>query len=102
VPRDLQVPALNDQPDHRPYGEASSRVIGILQGRLTQPWNGELQCFPRDRWEGEFVLARSCGFNAIELIAEASHNPANPIGGWQKAALRAFAADRRRRRDSVC
>ena len=54
-------------------------MIGILQGRLTQPWNEELQCFPRDGWEEEFSLAHRCGFNAIELIAEASHNPANPI-----------------------
>lgn len=53
--------------------------IGILQGRLTRPWNGELQCFPRGAWEREFLLARECRLDAIELIAEAQHNPDNPI-----------------------
>ena len=79
MPDGQDVRALNNQPDHHPFPEVPSRVIGILQGRLTRPWNGELQCFPRDGWEEEFFLARRCGFNAIELIAEASHNPANPI-----------------------
>jgi sugar phosphate isomerase/epimerase len=53
--------------------------IGILQGRLTPPWNGELQCFPRGAWEREFRLAQECGFDALELIAEAQYNAENPI-----------------------
>lgn len=59
--------------------QRASRHLGILQGRLTSPWNGELQCFPRGHWEDEFVLARECGFDSIELIAEADSNPDNPI-----------------------
>jgi L-ribulose-5-phosphate 3-epimerase len=55
------------------------RHLGILQGRLTTPWNGELQCFPRGHWEDEFFLARECGFDSIELVAEAINNPDNPI-----------------------
>jgi len=54
-------------------------VIGILQGRLTRPWNGKLQCFPREGWEAEFDLARKCGLEAIELFVETGHNPDNPV-----------------------
>jgi CMP-N,N'-diacetyllegionaminic acid synthase len=45
------------------------RQVGIIQGRLTIPWNGALQCFPSGRWAEEFTLAQGLGFNAIEVIA---------------------------------
>ena len=57
-------------------------MIGILQGRLTKPWNGRLQCFPKGAWEREFELARDCGFDALELFVETEHNSDNPC--WSK------------------
>lgn len=47
-----------------------NRPLGIVQGRLTVPWNGELQCFPRGAWAAEFRAARDLGFDAIEVIAD--------------------------------
>jgi sugar phosphate isomerase/epimerase len=61
-------------------------VIGILQGRLTKPWNGELQCFPKGAWEKEFELARACGFDELELFVEQQHNPENPC--WSREGRR--------------
>jgi L-ribulose-5-phosphate 3-epimerase len=81
--------AANGSPDRRSSPQISSSRIGILQGRLTQPWNGELQCFPRGRWEEEFSLARECGFGSIEFIAEAVHNPDNPV--WSTDGRRRIA-----------
>ncbi len=57
-------------------------MIGILQGRLTKPWNGRLQCFPRNAWEREFELAHECGFDALELFVETDYNADNPC--WSK------------------
>jgi len=42
--------------------------IGIMQGRLLPPIDGRLQAFPGKNWEDEFILARQCGLDAIELI----------------------------------
>ena len=53
-------------------------MLGILQGRLTKPWNGELQCFPKGAWEKEFELAHACGFDELELFVEQQHNADNP------------------------
>ena len=63
-------------------------MIGILQGRLTQPWNGQLQCFPRGAWEAEFFRARELGFDAIEVLVEAEYNPGNPVWDDGKERLR--------------
>lgn len=54
-------------------------MIGILQGRLKQTTNGELQCFPSLKWGEEFFLARDCGLECIELLFEAAYNPYNPL-----------------------
>ncbi|PIQ85382.1 MAG: hypothetical protein COV74_09285 [Candidatus Omnitrophica bacterium CG11_big_fil_rev_8_21_14_0_20_45_26] len=54
-------------------------TIGIIQGRLTLPHTGELQCFPADHWQKEFELAENCGFHAIELIFEKQKNTGNPL-----------------------
>ena len=35
--------------------------IGIMQGRLVPPTNNRFQCFPRERWADEFVLASQAG-----------------------------------------
>ncbi len=53
--------------------------FGCSQGRLIKPYNGELQCFPKDNWQEEFVIASDCGLNFVELLAERKHNFTNPI-----------------------
>ena len=53
--------------------------IGILQGRLTPSHNGKLQCFPKDNWQKEFELAKSCGFDSVELLFEETNHPKNPL-----------------------
>lgn len=53
--------------------------FGIVQGRLIQSPPGQLQWFPQDYWESEFFLAAALDINYIELVAERSHNPDNPI-----------------------
>jgi CMP-N,N'-diacetyllegionaminic acid synthase len=71
-------------------GGIEHRAVGILQGRLTEPWNGELQCFPRGAWATEFTTARDLGFDAIEVIADddAADNPLlSDAGAAQLAAV---------------
>jgi CMP-N-acetylneuraminic acid synthetase/sugar phosphate isomerase/epimerase len=58
---------------------AARPEFGIIQGRLTHAWNGQLQCFPRNNWPNEFVLAAKCGLRAIELVVDREHNPNNPL-----------------------
>lgn len=54
-------------------------MIGILQGRLMQTTNGQLQCFPSRNWREEFRLASECGLECMELLFEAVYNPLNPL-----------------------
>ena len=63
--------------------------LGCSQGRLILPYNGELQCFPKDNWIEEFELASSCSLNYIELLAERIHNPNNPI--WSEKGLNSLS-----------
>ncbi|MEV4362662.1 TIM barrel protein [Nonomuraea sp. NPDC049625] len=66
-----------------------SPPIGILQGRLTPSWNGELQCHPRDKWAQEFDSAASIGLDHIELLLERDPDPDNPLlSPAGRAALR--------------
>jgi len=53
--------------------------IGIVQGRLTQSPNGQLQWFPDDHWQEEFAIASENGFDFIELFAERTQNDRNPL-----------------------
>jgi len=53
--------------------------FGIIQGRLTQSPHGCLQWFPDKFWEDEFKAASLLGFSFIELIADISYNPKNPL-----------------------
>lgn len=53
--------------------------VGIMQGRLVPACNGELQRFPRGRWEEEFELAARCGLTNIELIVDRRDSDANPV-----------------------
>ena len=44
--------------------------IGIMEGRLSNPINNEIQCFPRHNWEDEFRLAKKVGFRSIDWIVD--------------------------------
>ena len=60
--------------------------LGMVQGRLTQSPQGQLQWFPQgSQWESEFSLAAGLGIDYIELIAERSFNPHNPI--WSNEGI---------------
>jgi len=55
------------------------RNIGIMQGRLVPPTENRIQCFPRDRWQDEFVLAAQANLNCIEWIHDQYGADINPI-----------------------
>ena len=59
--------------------EVKTIKFGCFQGRLTQPWNEDMQCFPRDNWEKELTIASNCNLDFVEILAERVHNPKNPI-----------------------
>jgi L-ribulose-5-phosphate 3-epimerase len=68
-------------------------TVAIMQGRLLPPTDGRIQCFPRDRWRDEFVLARAAELDAIEWIFDDFGRDVNPIvtdsGLQEMAALSA-------------
>ncbi len=49
--------------------------IGIMQGRLSEPVNNEIQSFPHKTWEIEFEKAHNCGFQVLEWIFDDLENP---------------------------
>ncbi|MEW6044629.1 MAG: sugar phosphate isomerase/epimerase family protein [Thermoproteota archaeon] len=51
--------------------------IGIMQGRLSRPYDGKIQSFPISSWREEFEKASSCGFEVMEWVFDI-HVP-NPI-----------------------
>lgn len=53
--------------------------FGIIQGRLTQPIDGKIQCFPWGFWEQEFDTAQEIGINTIGFIFEEDRWQENPI-----------------------
>jgi hexulose-6-phosphate isomerase len=53
--------------------------IGIMQGRLSPPIDGRIQCFPAQQWEDEFPKARECGFELLEWIFGPDAWEQNPI-----------------------
>ena len=53
--------------------------IGIMQGRLSPPVDGQIQAFPSEHWKEEFVLAREAGFKCIEWIYDKSQSRLNPL-----------------------
>ncbi len=77
-------------------------TFGCSQGRLVIPFNGQLQCFPKDSWQKEFEICSECGLNFIELLAERKHNPLNPLWsddgldliskGFKKNGLKSYSA----------
>lgn len=58
---------------------SKSYGFGMVQGRLIKSPQNQLQWFPQPYWEAEFFIAGALGFDYIELLAERSHNPENPI-----------------------
>jgi L-ribulose-5-phosphate 3-epimerase len=61
--------------------------IAIMQGRLLPPFEGRIQCFPRERWRDEFALAAAAGLDAIEWIYDLHGADANPIAAIDGVAL---------------
>jgi L-ribulose-5-phosphate 3-epimerase len=49
--------------------------IGIMQGRLSEPINNQIQSFPQDTWKTEFKKAHQCGFQVLEWIFDDISNP---------------------------
>ena len=49
--------------------------IGIMQGRLSDPVNNEIQSFPHDTWESEFEKAHNSGYQVLEWIFDDLENP---------------------------
>jgi len=51
-------------------------AVGIMQGRLSPPVGGRIQCFPAATWRQEFGRAREAGIDRIEWIYdEVGPNP---------------------------
>jgi hexulose-6-phosphate isomerase len=65
-----------------------------MQGRLSRPSGGRIQCFPTGTWETEFAAASEAGLDFIEWIFDAAGNEVNPLlqrGGPERIAR--LAAD---------
>ena len=58
--------------------------IGIMQGRLSEPTNNEIQSFPHLTWEEEFEKAHDCGFQVMEWIFDDVDNPLMNNSGINK------------------
>lgn len=56
---------------------------GSTQGRLVEPWTGQLQCFPQYAWKRELRVAKRIGLQYVEWLVERQHNSANPL--WSTA-----------------
>lgn len=54
-------------------------VVGIMQGRLSPPSDGRIQCFPKDSWAEEFPRAASAGLSSIEWIYDTYGEDVNPL-----------------------
>jgi len=53
--------------------------IGIMQGRLSPPVDGQIQAFPSEHWREEFILAREAGLKCIEWIYDRTQGRLNPL-----------------------
>jgi hexulose-6-phosphate isomerase len=54
-------------------------MLAVMQGRLSPPTDGRIQCFPRYTWAEEVRAARGVGLDAIEWIVDHHGEGANPI-----------------------
>jgi L-ribulose-5-phosphate 3-epimerase len=74
--------------------------VGIVQGRLSPP-RDQIQAFPWASWQEEFALARSLGFDGIELLVD--EDTRNPIWSEEgRRAIRRLADANGREVPSVC
>lgn len=77
-------------------------TIGIMQGRLMPPVNGQLQAFPGKGWEKEFSRAGLCGLDTIEFIFDTDEEY-NPLHDDEKIErIRELSRDHRIKVSSVC
>jgi L-ribulose-5-phosphate 3-epimerase len=53
--------------------------MAVMQGRLLPPSDGCFQCFPKEQWRDEFVLASQAGLDAIEWIYDSPGESENPL-----------------------
>jgi L-ribulose-5-phosphate 3-epimerase len=53
--------------------------IGIMQGRLSLPVEGQIQTFPIDTWRDEFFLARDLGLDGVEWVYDVATYTDNPL-----------------------
>ncbi len=49
--------------------------IGVMQGRLSNPVNNQIQAFPMKEWKEEFSKAKKIGYDLIEWIFDSLENP---------------------------
>ncbi|MCV0400943.1 MAG: sugar phosphate isomerase/epimerase [Nitrosopumilus sp.] len=49
--------------------------IGIMQGRLSNPVNNEIQAFPTKEWRDEFAKAEKIGYELLEWVFDSLDNP---------------------------
>ncbi|EQD68187.1 xylose isomerase domain-containing protein, partial [mine drainage metagenome] len=87
--------------DYNVIGEKVA--LGIMQGRLSVPHEGRIQCFPRNTWTQEFALAAKLRLDAIEWIYDVFGDGANPIetdNGINQ--MKALSADHGIAVNSIC
>ncbi len=53
--------------------------LAVMQGRLSPPEDGRIQCFPRATWKEEFARAKESGVPAIEWIDDTYGADINPL-----------------------
>lgn len=49
--------------------------IGVMQGRLSNPIDNQIQAFPMKEWKEEFSKAEKIGFDLIEWVFDSLKNP---------------------------
>lgn len=53
--------------------------FGIMQGRLSMRRGTQLQSFPWETWDKEFIIAAKCQYDSIEWVFESDGFQHNPI-----------------------
>jgi L-ribulose-5-phosphate 3-epimerase len=78
-------------------------AVGIMQGRLSPPSDGRIQCFPRDTWAEEVPRAAAAGLASIEWIYDMHGEDVNPLATEEGTrSLRALGAHHGVALSSVC
>lgn len=70
---------VNGRAGDHSLAEGSTGMFSVMQGRLSPPVGDRIQCFPRDTWEDEIILAAQAGVASIEWIYDTFGEGANPI-----------------------